>query len=104
MTTIVTSINEYGPAVFGDQITIGPNPTSHLLNIKARFAEAGKLSLQLLDAKTSIVFSHEAGTIFSNYEKNILLENYPSGVFYMKVYFKPIAGNLKTGIYKIIKL
>jgi hypothetical protein len=58
----------------------------------------------LLDAKTSIVFSHEAGTIFSNYEKNILLENYPSGVFYMKVYFKPIAGNLKTGIYKIIKL
>ena len=30
MTTIVTSINEYGPTVFGDQITIGPNPTSHL--------------------------------------------------------------------------
>ena len=104
MTTIVTSINEYGPTVFGDQITIGPNPTSHLLNIKARFSEAGKLSLQLLDAKTSVVFSHEAGTIFSNYEKNILLEDYPSGVFYMKVYFKPIAGNIKTGIYKIIKL
>jgi hypothetical protein len=59
---------------------------------------------QLLDAKTNVVFSHEAGTIFSNYEKNILLEDYPSGVFYMKVYFKPIAGNIKTGIYKIIKL
>ena len=30
MTSIVTAINEYGPAVFGTQITIGPNPTSNL--------------------------------------------------------------------------
>jgi hypothetical protein len=42
--------------------------------------------------------------IFNSYEKNISLENYPSGVFYVKVFFKPIAGNIKTGIYKIIKI
>jgi hypothetical protein len=104
ITSIVTAINEYGPAVFGTQITIGPNPTSNLLHIKARFNQAGSLSFQLIDAKSTIVFTQEAGTIFSSYDKDILMENYPSGVFYMKVYFKPSTGSAKTGIYKIIKL
>ena len=104
MTNIVTAINEYGPAVFGNQITIGPNPTTNLLHIKARFNEPGNLSFQLLDAKSAIVFTQEASTIFSSYEKDILMENYPSGVFYVKVYFKPSNGIVKTGIYKIIKL
>ena len=104
MTSIVTAINEYGPAVFGTQITIGPNPTSNLLHIKARFNQAGNLSFQLIDAKSAIVFTQEAGTIFSSYDKDIIMENYPSGIFYMKVYFKPSIGIAKTGIYKIIKL
>ena len=103
-TNVVTYINEYGPAVFGSQISIGPNPTSNLLHIKARFNQVGSLSLQLIDAKSAIVFTQDAGTIFSSYDKDILMENYPSGVFYMKVYFKPSSGITKTGIYKIIKL
>jgi len=104
MTSIVTAINEYGPAVFGTQITIGPNPTTNLLHIKARFNQVGSLSLQLIDAKSAIVFTQEVGNIFSSYEKDILMEQYPSGIFYMIVYFKPNNGNAKTGIYKIIKL
>jgi len=104
MASIVTAINEYGPSVFGTQITIGPNPTSNLLHIKARFNELGNLSFQLIDAKSTIVFTQEAGAIFSSYDKDILMEDYPSGVFYMKIYFKPSNGNAKTGIYKIIKL
>jgi len=104
MTSIVTAINEYGPAVFGNQITIGPNPTSNLLHIRARFNQVGSLSLQLIDAKSDIVFTQDAGTIFSSYDKDILMENYPSGIFYMKVYFKPNTGITKTGIYKIIKI
>ena len=103
LTSIVTSINEYGPSVFGTQITIGPNPTSNLLHIKARF-NVGSLSFQLIDAKSTIVFTQEVGTIFSTYDKDILMENYPSGIFYMKVYFKPKNGIAKTCIYKIIKL
>ena len=103
-TNVVTSINEYGPAVFGSQITIGPNPTMSLLHFKARFAEVGRLSIQLMDAKSAIVLTQDVGTIFSSYEKTISLEDYPSGVFYLKVYFKSIVGNIKTGIYKVIKL
>ena len=104
LTSIVTAINEYGPAVFGTQITIGPNPTTNLLHIKTRFNQTGSLSYQLIDAKSTIVFTQEVGAIFSSYDKDILMENYPSGVFYMKIYFKPITGIGKTGIYKIIKL
>lgn len=103
-TNLVTSINEYGPAVFGTQITIGPNPTSNILHIKARFTQAGSLSYQLIDVKSAILFTQDAGIIFNSYENDILVEKYPSGVFYMKVYFKPNNGNAKTGIYKIIKL
>ena len=103
-TNVVTSINEYGPSVFGTQISIGPNPTSHLLHLKTRFAEIGRLSIQLMDAKSTIVLTQDIGTIFSSYEKVISLEDFPSGVFYVKVYFKSIVGNIKTGIYKVIKL
>ena len=104
MTSIVTTMNEYGPLVFGSQITIGPNPTSNLLHLKARFNEIGNLSFQLIDAKSAIVYKYEAGIILSSYEKVILMDHYPSGVFYVKVFFKPSNGIPKTGIYKIIKL
>jgi hypothetical protein len=103
-TNVVTSINEYGPTVFGSQITIGPNPTLNLLHFKARFAEVGRLSIQLMDAKSAIISTQDLGTIFSSYEKAFSMEDYPSGVFYLKVYFKSIVGNIKTGIYKVIKL
>lgn len=103
-TTIVTAINEYGPAVFGNQITIGPNPTRNVLHIHAKFNELGSLSFQLLDAKSATVLTNEVGTISNIYQKDIVMQNYPSGVFYMKVYFKPNNGSAKTGIYKIIKL
>lgn len=99
-----TSINEYGPLVFGHQITIGPNPTFNLLRIKTVFNESGNLSYQILDSKSVLVFTQDAGLIFSTYNKELVLNDLPSGVFYVRVYFKPMSGKVKTGIYKIIKL
>lgn len=104
LTSIVTAINEYGPSVFGNQITVGPNPTTNLVHFKGNFTHAGKLSIQVIDAKSSVILTHEAGTIISSYEKDIFMDSYPSGFFYVKVYFKPTNGLAKTGIYKIIKL
>jgi hypothetical protein len=103
-TTVVTAINEYGPSVYGNQIMIGPNPTTNLVHFKGNFTQAGKLSIQVIDAKSSILHIHEAGTIISSYEKDIFMDSYPSGIFYIKVFFKPTKGLAKTGIYKIIKL
>jgi len=104
MTSIVTAINEYGPAVYGNQIMIGPNPTTNLVHFKGNFTQVGKLSIQVIDAKSSVILTHEAGTIISSYEKDIFMDSYSSGIFYIKVFFKPTKGLAKTGIYKIIKL
>ena len=104
MTSVVTAINEYGPAVYGNQITIGPNPTTNLVHFKGNFTQAGKLLIQVIDAKSSVILTLDAGTIISSYEKDIFMDSYPSGIFYIKVFFKPANGLAKSGIYKIIKL
>jgi hypothetical protein len=104
LTALSTGINEYGPLVFGHQITIGPNPTSNLLRIKTVFNEPGNLSFQILDSKSALVINQDAGIIFSTYNKELMLNDLPSGVFYVRVYFKPMSGKIKIGVYKIIKI
>jgi len=104
MTNLVTTINEVGPLVFGPDITIGPIPTLNQLYIKANFKSSGNLSFQLMDSKSTIVLSRDAGFIRAIYENDFILTDFPSGVFYLKVFFKPISGITKIGIYKIIKL
>ena len=100
----LTGFNELGSSVFGDQITIGPNPTFNLIHIKAIFNEPGNISFQLVDSKSASVLNQQPTTIYKSYEKDFVLEKLPSGIFYMKVYFKPTNGKAKTGVYKIIKL
>ena len=104
ITTLTTGIEDYGPVVFGDKIIMGPNPTSKILHIKASFNELGEISFQMFDSKSNNVLSYNGGTIFSTYEKDLYLENLPSGSYYMRVSFKPSIGKAKMGIYKIIKL
>ena len=104
ITTLTTGIEDYGPVVFGDKIIMGPNPTSKILRIKASFNEAGEISFQMFDSKSNNVLSYNGGSIFSTYEKDLYLENLPSGSYYMRVSFKPSIGKAKMGIYKIIKL
>ena len=104
LTNIVTAINEYGPAVYGTQITIGPNPTNHLIHFKGQFTQMGSLTIKVYDSQLSILQNHESGTVLNSYEKDFLLDSYPPGIFYIKVLFKPTNGLSKTGTYKIIKL
>ena len=104
LTNVVTSINDYGPVVYGHQITISPNPTTDLVHLKGQFNQMGRLSFQVIDSKSSVLLTHEAGTNASTYEKDIFIHNYPSGIFYIKVIFKPNYGIIKTGVFKIVKL
>ena len=66
LTSLVTGINEYGPSVFGNQITVGPNPVANLLHFKARLSQVGSLTIQLIDAKLAIVYTQEAGIIYGS--------------------------------------
>jgi hypothetical protein len=104
LTNVVTSVNEYGPKVFGSQVIIGPNPTTNYLDFKANFSQLGSLNFQLLDSKSKVLLNKEQGSIFSAYQTRIQLESYASGIYYIIVYFKPISGILQKGVYKIIKL
>jgi len=104
LSSVVTGITEYGPAVFGNQIYIGPNPTTAILHFKSTFNSVGSLQIQILDAKSQLLTSLDAGHIFYTYEKELSLEAYPSGVYYVKAYFQPKNAISKTGIFKIIKL
>jgi hypothetical protein len=104
LTNVVTSINDYGPVVFGHQITISPNPTTDLVHLKGQFNQMGRLSFQVIDSKSSILLTHDAGTNIISYEKDIFMDHYPSGIFYIKVIFKPNFGIIKTGVFKIVKL
>ena len=103
-TNLVTAINEYGPMIFGDQITIGPNPTVNILHLRVLFHQVGNMTAQLLDSKSTILNTIETGPLFSSYDKDFLMKDLPSGIFYLKIYFKPLEGGVKTGIYKVIKL
>jgi hypothetical protein len=104
LSNVVTSINEYGPLVFGQQISIGPNPALNYLDFKANFSQIGSLHFQMLDAKSKILITKEQGSVFSVYQTRLQLDTYASGIYYIKVFFKPISGILQTGVYKIIKL
>jgi hypothetical protein len=92
LTTIVTGVDELGSSV------------SNILHIKSRLNQMGSLSIQLLDAKLMVLQTLESGAIYYNYEKDIAMQMYPDGYFYVRVYFIPMSGVAKTGIYKIIKL
>jgi len=104
-TSVVTAINEFGPAVFGHQVIIGPIPTTtNLVHLKTQFDRPGNLKWQLMDARSQILNNTEVGNINSTYYHDIHLGDFPSGVFYIKIYYQSNAGALQTGIYKIIKL
>lgn len=101
---VVTSVNNFGPAVFGNQITLGPNPTFDILHFKAFFTSAGNLKLQLLDSKSNIVANLAMGSIAQTYNRDITLSQYPSGVYYLKVFFMSNSAINRIGVYKIVKL
>jgi hypothetical protein len=102
--TIVTDIIESGPAIFGAEIMIGPNPTQNQIHVKGNFKESGLLSFQLMDSKSNFLMQMNAGKVFNIFEQKIQLYNYVSGILYLRVGFMSSNGKFRTGMYKIIKL
>jgi len=101
---LVTGIEDLLSRIGDNEVSISPNPTSTITNLITNFAVPGQMQFQILDLKSNILFRSQAQSAINVKRTEVALSNYPAGVYYILVFFKPIIGNSKTGIYKIIKL
>ena len=51
-----------------------------------------------------LITSIDVGNISGYYDKDFSVVDYPTGLYYLKVYYKPLNGLQKMGVYKIIKI
>ena len=87
-----------------NEVSVSPNPTSTNTYLTTSFTVPGQMQFQILDLKSNILFRSQAQSGINVKRTEVALSNYPAGVYFILVFFKPIIGNSKTGIYKIIKL
>ena len=101
---LVTSIEDLLSRIGDNEVSISPNPTSTTTNLITNFTVPGQMQFQILDLKSNILQRSQAQSAITVKRTEVALNNYPAGVYYILVFFKPNIGNSKTGIYKIIKL
>ena len=101
---LVTGIEDLLSRIGDNEVSISPNPTSSITNLITNFAVPGRMQFQILDLGSKIMFRSQAQSAITVKRTEVALTNYPAGVYYILVFFKPNIGNSKTGIYKIIKL
>jgi hypothetical protein len=59
---------------------------------------------QILDVGSKLLFRSQSQNALITKQTKIELQNYPAGIYYILVFFKPNSGIAKTGVYKIVKL
>ena len=101
---LVTGIEDLLSRIGDNEVSISPNPTSTITNLITNFAVPGQMQFQILDLNSKILYRSQAQSAITVKRTDVVLSNYPAGVYYILVFFKPNIGNSKTGIYKIIKL
>jgi len=101
---LVTGIEELLSKISDNEVSITPNPTNSVSNLITNFSVPGQMQYQILDIGSKLMFRSQPVNGLSNKQSKIELSNYPAGVYYVLVFFKPNSGIAKTGIYKIVKL
>lgn len=101
---LVTGIEELLSKIGDNEVSITPNPTNSVSNLITNFSVPGQVQFQILDVGSKLMFRSQPVNGLSNKQTKIELSNYPAGVYYVLVFFKPTSGIAKTGIYKIVKL
>lgn len=102
-TPIVTGLNELVYIKPG-AITVAPNPVINLMHLTARLLKPGQFEFNIVDASSNLIYQSISYTIYDQLNTVLDIQNYVSGVYYIRVLFKPNTGRPEYGIYKIIKL
>jgi hypothetical protein len=101
---LITNLSEITLSGFGKSIQIGPNPTLGPMDIITQLNQSGKLTFQILNSNSEKILQIETKGISALQVHPISLDPFPGGLYYLKVFFEPLSGKSKTGIYKIVKL
>ena len=100
---LVTGLNELISIQTGF-MTITPNPVITKMHLRALFSNIGQLEFKIVDASSNIIYQSNTFTIFNNLDTQLDMQGYASGVYYLRVWFKPNMGKMEYGVFKIIKL
>lgn len=100
---LVTGINEIY-TIPSEMVIITPNPVLNNFKLKTFFQKTGEMQFQIIDIQSNQKYTSMAIKTFGNYEQLINVENYSSGLYYLKLLFKPSTGKPLGGVYKILKL
>jgi hypothetical protein len=85
-------------------ISILPNPVISKMYLKARVAKPGQIEFNIVDVLSNMKFQSSSSRIYDEFIKEVDVSDFVSGVYYVRVLFKPILGAPEVGIYKLVKL
>lgn len=85
-------------------IMIAPNPVLDVLHLKANFLKSGQFEFNIVDASSNLKYQTVSYSVNDYININLNIINYVSGVYYVRVLFKPNNGKAEYGIYKFVKL
>ena len=102
-TPLVTALNDL-VLLDGISVSIYPNPTTQYIQIHANFNTIGQAQMQLMDAESKIKYRSEPNIIFNQFNKQLDIGEYASGIYYLRIQFQPNMGQTRVGVYKLVKL
>lgn len=101
---LVTSLPNFGSKIFGNQITISPNPSYADIQIKFNMNSSGTANLSIYNSASQLVKVITIKTIVAFQLQTYKLNDLASGSYFLKIYYQSLNGKLEEGIYKIIRL
>lgn len=101
---VVTSVDNIGTVIYGNQITITPNPSFGKIQIHFKMLEGGRSNMSLFNSSSQLVKVFDADLIGVNQLKTYTLDNLTAGTYFLKVHYESFNGKKQFGVFKIIKL
>jgi hypothetical protein len=101
---VVTSLPNLGSKIFGNQITISPNPSYDDIQIKFNMNVTGTANVSIYNTASQLVKAITIKSIAAFQLFTYKLNDLPSGSFFLKLNYQSLNGKSEEGTYKIIRL
>ncbi len=100
-----TIVTKSGIDYLGDKyIRIATNPATTSFKLKTKIPIVGQLQYRLLNASTRTILISESIKIEGPEDRLINISNYPSGIYRLQLFFKPLSATIQTKTLSVIKL